>query len=99
VQPTRLALQAIKEISSQLNALGIELCNREFVSGTMGVCRKKLAVVYDEIGHVSADAALQVLADVVFLEIALAGGDEFQSVKEKLVERVCLMELLIVVQC
>jgi hypothetical protein len=97
VQPTRLALHAIKEISSQLNALGIELCNREFVSETMRVCRKKLAVVYDEIEHVSEDAALQVLADVVFLEIALVGGDEFQSVKEKLVERVCLMELLIVV--
>src|ERR1700736_2795562 len=91
VQPTRIPVQLVKEISSQLNALGIELLSKEFVIGTLKACREAVGSVYNEIvseGEISSDAALQLLTDVMFLEIGLASGKEFAPVKDKLIEKV-----------
>ena len=91
VQPTRILLQLVKEISSRLNALGIELLEREFVNRTLKTCRETVASVYDEFissREVSADIALQLLAHVVFLQIALSDESEFHTIRDKLVEKV-----------
>jgi hypothetical protein len=91
VQPSRILLQLVKEMSSRLNALGIELLEREFVNQTLKTCRETVAGVYDEFissREVSEDTALQLLADVVFLWIALSGESEFATIRDKLVKKV-----------
>ena len=57
----------------------------------MKSCRESLVSAYSDVTvDISDDAALQVLADIVFMEIALSGQEngEFQGVREKLVEKV-----------
>jgi hypothetical protein len=91
VQPTRILLQLVKEISSRLNALGIELLEREFVNRTLKTCRETVAGVYREFissREVSVDTALQLLARVVFLQIALSDESELHAIRDKLVEKV-----------
>jgi hypothetical protein len=91
VQPTRILLQLVKEISSRLNALGIELLEREFVNRTLKTCRETVAGVYLEFissREVSVDTALQLLAHVVFLQIALSDESELHAIRDKLVEKV-----------
>ena len=91
VQPTRTAVQLLREISLKLSSLGIELLSPEFVSVALRYCRQRLALLYAEIGgDTSSDAALQLLADVIFLEIALASPTEgeFDTVKKKLLVKV-----------
>jgi len=99
IQPTRIPIQLLKEIMSQLNSLGVDLLNRDLVLGTMKSCRESIAAVYsDMMTEISDIAALQLLADTVFLEIALSGQEigEFNPVKEKLVVKVflCLNSLI-----
>jgi hypothetical protein len=61
------------------------------VHGTMSLCREHIAAVYnDVVSDASSDAALQLLGDVAFLEIALAGRGkgEFNRLREELVKKV-----------
>lgn len=98
VQPTRIPIQLIKEITSQLNSLGIELLSRDFVLDTMKSCRDTIASAYNDVlMEISEDAALQLLADISFLEIALSVQEmgEFKQVKEKLCEKVTVSLVLI----
>jgi hypothetical protein len=91
VQPSRIPVQLLREVSSLLKSVGIELLTRNFVMGTMRACRESIATIYDEIGHdVSVDAALQLVSDILFLEIALSSPDdgEFRQVREKLAGKV-----------
>jgi hypothetical protein len=59
---------------------------------TMKCCRQDIASKYEEIprDEMSDDAAMQLIADVVFLEIALGGKEdgEFSNVRKGLLEKV-----------
>lgn len=91
VQPTRIPVQLLRELCSRLISLGIEHLNPEFVLGTMRCCREGIAAVYAEMnGDISANAALQLLADLIFLETSLASTDdgEFDLAKQKLSAKV-----------
>ena len=64
----------------------------------MQSCRENIISTYsDVLVDISEDAALQLLADIVFLEIALSRHEsgEFQGIKGILLEkvRVCLINL------
>ena len=68
----------------------------------VNTCREGIASVYDEMlvsEEISSDAALQLLADLIFLTLALSGDrkGEFDHVKEKLVEKVLLIFLEILI--
>jgi hypothetical protein len=68
-------------------SLGIELLTPRFVSGILRCCRETIATVCDEIGDdISSDAALQLLADITFLELALScpEEDELAQLKQNL---------------
>ena len=57
---------------------------------TKRVCLEQLSIAFAEmlLGEISSAAAKQILADVVFLEIALAQDDgAFEAVREKLLEK------------
>jgi hypothetical protein len=91
VQPTRIPVQLVKELCSRLISLGIELLSPQFVLGTLRCCRERIATVYDEISDdVSSDAAIQLLADIIFLEVALSCPEagELGQVKQKLSDKV-----------
>ena len=91
VQPTRIPIQLLRELCSRLISLGIEHLNPEFVSGTKRYCREGIATVYAEMDEdISANAALQLLADLIFLEISLSSTDdgEFNLAKQKLSAKV-----------
>ena len=91
VQPTRIPARLLQEVTSRLNSLGVELLTKEFVLGTMKECRESIATAYDDIGEdISSEAALQLLADILVLEIALSSPEdgEFNSVKQRLIHRV-----------
>jgi hypothetical protein len=61
---------------------------------TTRICREKIAAEYETLlsgdGEISSDAALQLLADIRFLEIALSGHEnaEFSSVRVSLFDKV-----------
>ena len=96
VQPTRIPVLLVKEITSQLNSLGIDLLNREFVLGTMKYCYDNIALEYEGlVTEISDDAVLQLLADVVFLEIALL-GEKGEKLKGKLLEKVLRFRVALV---
>jgi len=87
VQPTRIPILLLRELSSQITSLGIELLSPQFVLGSLRCCRERIATVYDEISDdISSDAALQLLADIIFLEVALSCPEEgeFAQIKPKL---------------
>lgn len=90
-QPTRIPVRILKDFTSQLNSLGVDLLNREFVYGAMCLCRESIAAVYNDlVSDASSDATLQMLADVSFLEIALRAQEkrEFNGLREELVHKV-----------
>ena len=94
-------MQILKEITSQLNSMGIDLLNRDFVLATMKSCRESIVSAYSDVTvDISEDSALQLLADIVFLEIALSGNEsgEFEELRGKLLEKVhaCLINLTLV---
>jgi hypothetical protein len=71
------------------------------VLGTMKSCRESIAAAYDDtVTEISDVAALQLLTDTIFLEMALSGHEigEFSRIKERLIEKVslCLNSLTIV---
>jgi hypothetical protein len=94
VQPTTVPVVIIKEITSQLNAFGIEVLDRGFVTGTLNLCGESVSSVYDEVVfgqiEISSDAASQLMADVTFLELAFSSleGDLFKKSKEELISKV-----------
>lgn len=92
VQPTRIPIQILKDITSRLNALGVDLLRRDFVIETMRCCRESIIACIEEIPteEISADAAMQLIADIVFLEIALGpkGGEELSAARKALIEKV-----------
>lgn len=91
VQPTRIPILILKEVTSELNSLGIDILSNDFIRGTMKSSRESIAFVYcDVLVEIIEDAAMQLLADIVFLEIALSGQKEgeFQDIREKLSEKV-----------
>jgi hypothetical protein len=64
----------------------------------MKTCRDTITSAYNDVlVEISEDAALQLLADVIFLEIALSVQEmgEFKQTKEKLLEKVTLSLVLI----
>jgi hypothetical protein len=90
-QPSRIPVLVLKEITSQLNRIGIELLNKEFVHLTAKLCLERIATLYKEIPlEISADAAIQIYADMTFFTIALPGIDRdlFKESQEKLREKV-----------
>jgi hypothetical protein len=94
VQPTTVPLVIIKEITSQLSAFGIEVLDRGFVTGTLNLCGESISSVYNEVVfgpmEISSDAALQLMADVTFLELAFSSleGDLFKKSREQLISKV-----------
>ena len=72
--------------------MGIELLDNDFMLATVTACREGIARVYGDIlvAEISSDAAMQLIADVIFLSLALSGEgkDEFEHVKKKLLEKV-----------
>ena len=73
--------------------MGIDLLTREFVIETMKCCRETVASAYEEIPReeMSAEAAMQLIADLVYMGIALAEQEdgEFHNVRKGLLEKVC----------
>ena len=60
----------------------------------MKFCRESIAAAYNDTAtDISDVAALQLLADTIFLESALSGHEtgEFNLIKERLVEKVSLL--------
>jgi hypothetical protein len=97
-QPTRIPIRILKELTSHLNSLGIELLNREFVNGIVSLCRENITAVYsDLVNEASSDAALQILTDVAFIEITLAGQEkgEFNKLREELIKKVAFFRLIL----
>lgn len=96
VQPSRTPIRLLKEIVSRLNSMGIELLDSDFMLATVTACREGIARVYGEIlvgeKEISSDAAMQLLADVMFLSLALSGEgkDDMERVRKKLLEKVCI---------
>lgn len=81
----------LKEMASQLNRIGIDLLNKEFVHLTAKSCLESVAAIYNEIpSEISADAATQIFADMAFFTIALPGNDDelFKEAREKAREKV-----------
>ena len=74
--------------------------NKSFVLETKKCCQKTIAAEYERLVNsdeeISEDAAMQLLADVGFLEIALAGDktEDFTCVKDLLIEKVLYLSLL-----
>jgi len=86
-----MAVQLLRELCSQLTSLGLEILSPEFVSSTMGCCRKGIANVYAKVDEdISTSAGLQLLADIFFLEIALSSpaDGEFGLAKQRLSDKV-----------
>ena len=82
----------LKEIASQLSRIGIDLLNRDFVQLTGKLCLERTTAIYkNEIAalEISADAAAQVFADIMFFTIALPGNDGIlRVVRDKLLTKV-----------
>ena len=92
VQPTRIPIQILKDITTRLNALGVDLLRRHFVIETMRCCRESVISCFEEIPteEMSGDAAMQLIADILFLEIALGAkqGEELSAARKSLIEKV-----------
>jgi hypothetical protein len=81
----------LKEIASQLNRIGIDLLNNEFVNLTAKLCLESIAKSYSEIpSEISANAATQIFTDMTFFMIAWPGLDVdiLKAAREKLREKV-----------
>ena len=88
IQPSRVPIQVLREITSQLESFGIELLTRDFVQGTITSCSDSIVNAYVEFAEdVSSDVALQLLVDIMFFEIALS-ATAFSQAKEKFMEKV-----------
>jgi hypothetical protein len=94
VQPTTVPLVIIKELTSQLSSFGIEVLDRGFVTRTLEFCSESISSVYDEVVfgpmEISSDAAMQLIADITFLELAFSGleGDVLKQSREELITKV-----------
>jgi hypothetical protein len=94
VQPTTVPLVIIKEITSQLSSFGIEVLDRGFITGTLEFCAASIASVYDEVvfgpSEISSDSAMQLIADITFLELAFSNleGDVLKRSREELITKV-----------
>jgi hypothetical protein len=82
-----------------LNTLGVDLLRRDFVMETMQCCREGVVASFEEIPteEMSADAAMQLIADIVFVEIALGakGVEELSDARKTLIEKVSHGHLLV----
>jgi len=85
----RIPLKLLAQLTRLLNTLGIELLSQELIHATKKACRTGIAGVYEVVTGVSGENATQLLADIMFLEIALAGREEFGGVRGRLVKKVC----------
>lgn len=94
VQPTTVPLLILKEITSRLSSFGIEVLNQQFISATLELCCESICSVYEEVisGNIemSSNAALQLIADIGFLEVVFSGlhGDSLKRLRDEFTVKV-----------
>ena len=81
-------------MATLLDGVGADLLVKDLITLTCKACRKTIASAYHDIAttelEISNDAAVQLLADVLFLEnvLSASGDDEFVDIKQRLLEMV-----------
>jgi hypothetical protein len=91
VQPSRIPIRLLDEMTSQLNSFGIELLTKDFIQGVINSSSERIATIYVEFDEeITSDVALQILADLLFLQIALS-TTAFSHAKEKFLNKVFIV--------
>jgi hypothetical protein len=84
-------VRIIKELTSRLSSLGIDLVTEHFIISTMAICAKHLGQAYSGLeipDIVECVGARQILADAMFLEMVLRSPAEFTGFKEVMEKKV-----------